>query len=142
MSHDLGPRVPFCPMVGSEVYSMEVKKTEVLYECFRKSIGLRIREMKEIYEGEVTELVPVESAAAAEFESKTISHVMITLKTTKNSKQLKLDPLILENLKRESVTVGDVIYIDAQSGSVRVFLFHWAKNASKITERTLLTKPL
>lgn len=28
-------QVPFCPMVGSEVYSSEVKKTEVLMENFR-----------------------------------------------------------------------------------------------------------
>ena len=46
-------------MVGSEVYSSEVKKTEVLMENFRRAIGLRIREVKEVYEGEVTELSPV-----------------------------------------------------------------------------------
>ncbi|CAL5394454.1 unnamed protein product [Camellia sinensis] len=44
--------VPFCPMVGSEVYSSEVKKTEVLRENFRRAIGLRIKENKEVYEGE------------------------------------------------------------------------------------------
>ena len=46
-------QVPFCPMVGSEVYSSEVKKTEVLIENFSRSIGLRIKENKEVYEGEV-----------------------------------------------------------------------------------------
>jgi TIP49 P-loop domain len=40
-------------MVGSEVYSTEVKKTEVLMEHFRRAIGLRIKENKEVYEGEV-----------------------------------------------------------------------------------------
>jgi RuvB-like protein 1 (pontin 52) len=39
LSHELGPKVPFCPMVGSEVYSAEVKKTEVLAEAFRRAIG-------------------------------------------------------------------------------------------------------
>lgn len=67
-------------MVGSEVYSSEVKKTEILMENFRRAIGLRIKarelrpsprslwgtctekaprllqENKEVYEGEVTEL--------------------------------------------------------------------------------------
>jgi len=43
-------------MVGSEVYSTEVKKTEILMENFRRSIGLKIKETKEVYEGEVTEL--------------------------------------------------------------------------------------
>jgi len=41
-------------MVGSEVYSSEVKKTEILMENFRRSIGLRIKENKEVYEGEVS----------------------------------------------------------------------------------------
>eukprot|EP00951_Prasinocladus_malaysianus_P050380 scaffold679892_cov32-Prasinocladus_malaysianus.AAC.2 len=54
-------QVPFCPMVGSEVYSTEVKKTEVLMEHFRRAIGLRIKENKEVYEGEVTELTPEET---------------------------------------------------------------------------------
>jgi RuvB-like protein 1 (pontin 52) len=43
-------------MVASEVYSSEVKKTEVLYENFRRAIGLRIKETKEVWEGELTEL--------------------------------------------------------------------------------------
>jgi DNA helicase TIP49 (TBP-interacting protein) len=43
-------------MVGSEVYSSEVKKTEILMENFRRAIGLRIKESKEVYEGEVSYL--------------------------------------------------------------------------------------
>ena len=39
IAQELGPKVPFCPMVGSEVFSSEVKKTEVLMENFRRSIG-------------------------------------------------------------------------------------------------------
>ncbi|MFS7978892.1 putative DNA helicase [Helianthus anomalus] len=35
ISQELGTKVPFCPMVGSEVYSSEVKKTEVLMENFK-----------------------------------------------------------------------------------------------------------
>lgn len=54
ISQELGPKVPFCPMVGSEVYSSEVKKTEILMEHFRRAIGLRIKESKEVYEGEVS----------------------------------------------------------------------------------------
>lgn len=36
------------------MYSAEVKKTGVLSENFRRSIGLRIKENKEVYEGEVS----------------------------------------------------------------------------------------
>lgn len=40
IAQELGTKVPFCPMVGSEIYSNEVKKTEVLMENFRRAIGL------------------------------------------------------------------------------------------------------
>ena len=36
ISQELGKQVPFCPMVGSEVFSTAVKKTEVLMENFRR----------------------------------------------------------------------------------------------------------
>merc|ERR1712216_557686 len=60
VARELGSKVPFCPMVGSEVYSSEVKKTEILMENCRRAIGIRIKETKEVYEGEVTELTPEE----------------------------------------------------------------------------------
>jgi RuvB-like protein 1 (pontin 52) len=119
LAHELGPKVPFCPMVGSEVFSSEVKKTEVLMENFRRAIGLRIKETKEVYEGEVTELSPEEAENPLGGYGKTVSHVIIGLKTTKGTKQLKLDPSIYENLQKEKVLVGDVIYIEANSGAVK-----------------------
>lgn len=42
IAQELGPKVPFCPMSGSEVYSSEVKKTEILMENFRRSIGTQL----------------------------------------------------------------------------------------------------
>ena len=51
---------------------------------------------------------------------KTISHVVIGLKTAKGTKQLKLDPSIFESLQKERVEVGDVIYIESNSGAVKV----------------------
>ncbi len=119
MAQELGPKVPFCPMVGSEVYSTEVKKTEVLMENFRRAIGLRIKETKEVYEGEITELTPCETENPLGGYGKTVSHVVIGLKTSKGTKQLKLDPSIYESLQKEKVQVGDVIYIEANSGAVK-----------------------
>ncbi|KAF7232691.1 hypothetical protein EG68_11817 [Paragonimus skrjabini miyazakii] len=91
IAQELGSKVPFCPMVGSEVYSSEIKKTEVLMEHFRRAIGI----------------------------GKTISHVIISLRTAKGVKQLKLDPCIYESIQKEHVEVGDVIYIEANSGAVK-----------------------
>ncbi|KAG9156398.1 hypothetical protein Leryth_023031 [Lithospermum erythrorhizon] len=119
ISQELGSKVPFCPMVGSEVYSAEVKKTEVLMENFRRAIGLRIKENKEVYEGEVTELSPEETESVTGGYGKSISHVIIGLKTVKGTKQLKLDPTIYDALIKEKVAVGDVIYIEANSGAVK-----------------------
>ena len=119
ISQELGSKVPFCPMVGSEVYSAEVKKTEVLMTNFRRAIGLRIKEVKEVFEGEVVLLTPVESENALAGYGKSITHVLIGLKTTKGTKQLKLDPSIYESLVKEKVHVGDVIYIEANSGACK-----------------------
>lgn len=119
IAQELGNKVPFCPMVGSEVYSTEIKKTEVLMENFRRAIGLRIKETKEVYEGEVTEMTPVETENPMGGYGKTVAHVIIGLKTAKGTKQLKLDPSIYESLQKEKVEVGDVIYIEANSGAVK-----------------------
>ena len=46
---------------------------------------------------------------------------MIGLKTAKGTKQLKLDPSIYEGMQKEKVQIGDVIYIEASSGAVKVY---------------------
>ena len=48
-----------------------------------------------------------------------MSHVTVSLKTAKGSKKLKLDPGIDESLQQERVEVGDVIYIEANTGTVK-----------------------
>lgn len=119
VSQELGPKVPFCPIVGSELYSAEVKKTAALMENFRKAIGLRIKETKEVYEGEVTELTPEEAENPLGGYGKTISHVIVGLKTAKGTKNLRLDPAIYESIQKERVVVGDVIYVETNTGAVK-----------------------
>lgn len=116
IAQELGSKVPFCPMVGSEVYSAEVKKTEILMENCRRAIGLRIKETKEVYEGEVTELTPEEKPDPSGSQARIVSSVTISLKTSKGAKTLKLAPSIYEHLQREKVQLGDVIYIEANTG--------------------------
>ncbi|MCJ1325901.1 RuvB-like protein 1 [Thelotrema lepadinum] len=119
VSHELGTKVPFCPIVGSEVYSTEVKKTEALMENFRRAIGLRVRENKEVYEGEVTELTPEEAENPLGGYGRTISHLLVGLKSAKGQKKLRLDPSIYEAIQKERVAVGDVIYIEANTGACK-----------------------
>ena len=53
MAQALGTDTPFYGIAGSEVFSLEMSKTEALTQAFRKSIGVRIKEESEIIEGEV-----------------------------------------------------------------------------------------
>ena len=85
------------------------------------SSGLRIKETKEVYEGEVTELTPSESENPLSGYGKTVSHVVVGLKTVKGTKQLRLDPTIYEAILKEKILVGDVIYIEANTGAVKVW---------------------
>lgn len=39
----LGHDTPFTSMAGSEIYSLEMSKTEALTQAIRKSIGVRIK---------------------------------------------------------------------------------------------------
>jgi RuvB-like protein 1 (pontin 52) len=69
----------------------------------------------------VTELNAIESENPLGNYGKAVSHVILGLKTVKGTKQLKLDPSIYESLQKEKVSVGDVIYIEANNGAVKVF---------------------
>ena len=113
LAAELGARVPFCPLVASEVYSTEVKKTEVLAEHFRRAIGLRVKETKEVYEGEVTEITPEAGVGVAAggvgraaSYGPSVSRVVLGLKTARGSKQLRLDPAMHDALLKEKVAVS------------------------------------
>ena len=43
MAQALGVDTPFTAMAGSEIFSLEMGKTEALTQAFRKSIGVRIK---------------------------------------------------------------------------------------------------
>ena len=73
-----------------------------------------------MYEGEIAELTPVEAENPLSGYGKTISHVVLSLKTVKGTKQLRLDPSIYESIQKERVTVGDIVYIEANTGAVKV----------------------
>ena len=58
--------------------------------------GLKVKETKAVYEGEVTELTPTEAENPLSGYGKTVSHVIVGLKTVRGTKQLRLDPSIYE----------------------------------------------
>ncbi len=87
-------------------------------------LGLRIKETKEVYEGEVTELTPTEAENPLSGYGKTVSHVIVGLKTVKGTKQLRLDPTIYEAILKEKIVIGDVVYIENNTGAVKVSFHH------------------
>merc|ERR1712010_82831 len=91
----------------------------ILMENFRRSIGLRIKETKEVWEGEVVEISPEEVEDPHGGYGKVVQSVILGLKTTRGAKQLKLDPSIYEAIQKEKISTGDVIYIEANSGAVK-----------------------
>ena len=56
MAQSLGQDVPFTMLASSEIFSLEMSKTEALTQAFRRSIGIRITEESEVIEGEVVEI--------------------------------------------------------------------------------------
>ena len=56
MAKALGEETPFAAMGASEIFSMEMSKTEALTQAFRKAIGVRIKEETKVIEGEVVEV--------------------------------------------------------------------------------------
>jgi len=114
MAKALGDETPFAMMAASEIYSMEMSKTEALTQAFRKAIGVRIKEETEILEGEVVEIEIEEPAAGQVAKSG-----QLTLKTTEMESIYDLGQKMIEALQKQKVTAGDVITIDKSSGKIQ-----------------------
>merc|ERR1712216_977586 len=114
MSKALGEETPFAMMAGSEIFSMEMSKTEALTQAFRKAIGVRIKEETEMIEGEVVEN-EIDRPATSGVAPKTGK---LTLKTTEMETVYDLGQKMIESLDKEKVTAGDVITIDKASGRI------------------------
>jgi len=130
IARELGEDTPFVAISGSEIYSAEVKKTEVLMRAIRSSIGVRIREYRRVYEGVVAKMnirfdkhpynpwvqVPVEG--------------VVTLRTSSEEKTLTVDGSIATDMLSRNIAEGDVVWIDAETG--RVNKVGRAKTAEKL----------
>ncbi|RKO84124.1 TIP49 C-terminus-domain-containing protein, partial [Blyttiomyces helicus] len=113
MAQALGSDVPFTMLAGSEIFSLEMSKTEALTQAFRRSIGVRIKEETELIEGEVVEIMIDRSVTGAGAKTG-----KLTLKTTEMETVYDLGQKMIESLNKEKVTAGDVITIDKASGKI------------------------
>lgn len=119
LSRELGSRVPFVRMVGSEVFSAEIRKTEMLHQAARRAIGVRIREIKRVYEGEIVDLRIEESEDPLNHYRQAVSQVHVSLRSTRGSQRLALSPLLAPEILRQQIAVGDVVYIEADNGVIK-----------------------
>lgn len=112
LSQSLGKDVPFTAIAGSEIFSLDLSKTESLTQAFRKSIGIKIKEETEIIEGEVVEIQIDRSITGGHKQGK------LTIKTTDMETIYELGNKMIEGLTKEKVLAGDVISIDKASGKI------------------------
>ncbi len=113
LAQSLGADVPFTSLAASEIFSLEMSKTEALTQAFRRSIGVRIKEETEIIEGEVVDIQIERPAEAAGVRTG-----KLTLKTTEMDAVYDLGEKMIECLSKEKVQAGDVVTIDKASGKV------------------------
>jgi RuvB-like protein 2 len=112
MAQSLGEDVPFNMISASEVFSLEMSKTEALTQAFRRSIGIRIKEETELITGEVVEIQIDRSLTGAAKTGK------LTIKTTDMETVYDLGGKMIDSLNRERVSAGDVILIDKSTGKI------------------------
>lgn len=121
LAQELGEDTPFTTLSGSEVFSLEMSKTEVLTQALRRSIGIRILEETEIIEGEVVE-IQVDTAVGAAEKGASRGGLeksgRLTLCTTEMETVYDLGTKMIDALSKEKVTAGDVITIDKASGKI------------------------
>merc|ERR1711970_1245542 len=113
MAQALGADTPFTMMAGSEIFSLEMSKTEALTQAFRRSIGVRIKEEAEIIEGEVVEIQIDRPATGSGTKVG-----KLTLKTTEMETIYDLGAKMIDALQEEKVTSGDLITIDKATGKI------------------------
>ncbi|RLE51396.1 MAG: TATA box-binding protein [Candidatus Methanomethylicota archaeon] len=118
IAKELGEDVPFIAISGSEIYSSELKKTEVLMQAMRKAIGVRIHEFRKVYEGMVSDLDIKMTRHPYNPYQQIPESAKIKLKTRREEKTLTVGSSIAMQLIARGVSVGDVIWIDAETGRV------------------------
>ncbi len=118
IAKSLGDETPFTMISGSEIFSLEMSKTEALTQAFRRSIGVRIKEEAEIIEGEVVEIDIEKSQGTFRSPASGAKAGKITLKTTDMETVYELGAKMIESLQKEKIVAGDIITIDKASGRV------------------------
>ncbi len=120
IARELGSDVPFVQLSGSEIYSAEVKKTEVLMRALRKAIGVRLREIRRVLEGEVAEFEPHFVSHPFNPYQRVVQKAKLTLRTKDERVTYTIGPDVAEEMINRGVQKGMVIMIDKETGRVSI----------------------
>ncbi len=118
IAKEFGKDVPFISMSGSEIYSTELKKTEILMRAIRKAIGVRIKEYKEVIEGVVKNIEYSMTQHPYNPYQQIPASVKLTLATDTEKRDFTGDTNIAMALLQQNVREGDVIMIERETGRV------------------------
>lgn len=118
IAKELGRDVPFVPIAASEIYSSEVKKTEFLTQSLRKAIGVRIHELRKIYEGELKEISIEKQPHPYNPYTQVPVSATIKLATKNESKKLTMDQSFAMQIVQQGIETGDIVQIDADGGRI------------------------
>ncbi len=142
IAKELGKDVPFITLSGSEIYSTEIKKTEVLMRAIRRAIGVRIKDIREVIEGEVKKMeIKMEPHPYNPYQQ-IPKQIRITLATTSEEKSFTAGTEIALSFLQQGIREGDVIMIDRETG--RVVKLGRSKEAPReydIEEETYVERP-
>ena len=111
MSQALGNDIPFTHLIGSEVYSMNLSKCEVLTQALRQSVAVYIKDQVEVVVGEVVEII-------IETTKNGTRKASLTLKTTDMEGLYKIGPKLILAFEKKNITSGDIISLDKKIGRV------------------------
>ena len=118
IAKELGEDTPFTSINAAEIYSTELKKTEILTQAIRKSIGVRIRQRRIVYEGVVKDIKLKIARSKLNPYAVIPREAQIVLATKDDERTLSVGESVAEQLMQLNVRKGDVIWIDAETGEV------------------------
>ncbi|MDP8003653.1 MAG: RuvB-like domain-containing protein, partial [Caldisphaera sp.] len=117
IAKELGEDTPFVAINASEIISAD-NKTEVMTQAFRRAIGIRMKDIRKIISGVVTEIKYLKKSSPF-FPNPILGGAKITLETKSESRDVSVGPEVASQFQSLGIRKGDLIMIDAETGEVR-----------------------
>ena len=118
IAKELGKDVPFIYLSASEIYSAEYSKTEALMRAIRKAIGVKIKDLREVIEGEVKKLEVKMAPHPYNPYQQVPESIKITIATRDEERTFSAGTEIALAFLQQGIREGDIIMIDKETGKV------------------------